>query len=216
MLTPRLYTLYFLFLQFFCCIILVLGHPLFFWGVSNRSFIKGQNNILYSQWWTQSIVKNYKQINRRFKTDGWNSKMDVQCAKPMPVTNQIEYGSTRTSTNQIGLTTSLNMRLFHSFHTNHVKHAGTKFHTCQKCFPNQFSHSNRRDATVSSVIHWIPNLETFNSTTHMPPQILETLYSTTYMQWNNGAKDDLLFPHNTDTYNTNLLGIDPSSWGSQL
>ena len=37
-----------------------------------------------------------------------------------------------------------------SHQTNYITHAGTKFQTSEKCFPNQFCHPNEREAAFSN------------------------------------------------------------------
>ena len=56
-----------------------------------------------------------------------------------------------------GLIVFKNVGILHSSQTNHIIHAGTIFHTVDRCFPNQFLQAKRRELTVFGITHWIPN-----------------------------------------------------------
>ena len=50
-----------------------------------------------------------------------------------------------------GLIVFKNVGILHSSQTNHIIHAGTIFHTVDRCFPNQFLQAKRRELTVFGI-----------------------------------------------------------------
>lgn len=78
--------------------------------------------------------------------------------KTQPKTNQTRFETTRTPTGQEISPHPQKARLFHSFHINHIKYAGTRFHTSEVCFPNHFLQPNNRGTIVKCITHWILNI----------------------------------------------------------
>lgn len=86
----------------------------------------------------------------------WKSRMEVHCIRPqiwdhsnkVPISKYFKWSR--------GLTISSNVRVLRSFQINHIRQVSIKFQIFEECFPNQFLHANRKDATVSSITHWIP------------------------------------------------------------
>lgn len=92
---------------------------------------------------------------------------------------------------------SSNIWPFRSFHTNHTKQAGTRFHTSDKCFPNQFLQPNNNSATAEGITNEF--------------QITGKFYSKEHQQHHSGLINDSLFPQSTNTYNSKPLVWAPSS-----
>lgn len=74
-----------------------------------------------------------------------NSKRECQFVKPNTRAQSIRLLISKNSNWALDLSESLKIWLFRSFHNSHIQHNGTKFHTSNEWFPNQFLHPNKRD-----------------------------------------------------------------------
>ena len=86
-----------------------------------------------------------------------NSIIEVYCVKP-----HARYQSNRVQINSdckysSNISTSSNVWQFLYFHTIHMMHASTRFHTSEECLPNQFLQPNKRDSTVNGITKWTWN-----------------------------------------------------------
>ena len=85
-------------------------------------------------------------------------KKKVQLVKPHVRDQSNKVWSSKDFNWSIDLSISSTMRLFHSFHTNHITHVDTRFYTFKECLPNQFQQPKRKDATLSGNTQWIPKI----------------------------------------------------------
>ena len=110
---------------------------------------------------TMMNTKYLKQLHANQKeilVECWKSRMDVHCIRPqiwdhsnkVPISKDFKWSR--------GLTISSNVQVLCSCQIKHVRQVSAKFQIFEECFPNQFLHANRKDATVSSITPWIPNI----------------------------------------------------------
>lgn len=122
----------------------------------------------------------------------WKSIIEVQCVKFQPRDQSNRIVISKDFKWSKGFSTSSKVRLFHFFHTNHIRYPGTKFQTFEECFPNQFCQPNRRVMTLSGITHWILNI--WNTTFHSTKANSQC------------KKRCTINSHNADTYNIAWLG----------
>ena len=96
------------------------------------------------------------------------------------------------------LSKSSKVRQLCSFQIHHIKHNETKFQMLDECFPNQFHQPKRKSST---------DLER----THGIPKVLKTKLHKRWAFRHNVATNDLLSPHNNDTWCTSQQNQNPYS-----
>ena len=91
----------------------------------------------------------------------WDSKIEEHCVKPHTRDQSKRVWANRTFNWSNELSLSSKIRLFFSFHTSHIKQAGTMFQISKPNLPSQFLQLNSTETTFPSITHWIPNIRIF-------------------------------------------------------
>ena len=125
-------------------------------------------------------------------TDCRKSKIEIHCEKLQIWDHPSKVPTSRDFKRSKGLSVPSKVQVLHSHQINHIRQDGTIFQIFEKCFPNQFLHAKRREATVFGITHWIPN------------NIKTSLHKArANLQW---SKRWSTISHHSNTSNTNWLG----------
>ena len=85
--------------------------------------------------------------------------MEIHCVKPQILDYWNKVPISKDFKTSANLTVSSIVWVFCSYQINHIRQAGTIFQILEKCFPSQFHHPKRREATIFDINHWIPNIK---------------------------------------------------------
>ena len=139
---------------------------------------------------TMMNTKYLKQLHANQKeilVECWKSRMEGHCIRPqiwdhsnkVPISKDFKWSR--------GLTISSNVQVLCSCQIKHVRQVSAKFQIFEECFPNQFLHANRKDATVSSITPWIPNIR-------------KTSLHNTWAKWQWSKRWSTVFPSQQHSY----------------
>ena len=104
------------------------------------------------------MVKTLCYTNTRDMNGRRKLEMEIHCVKPQILDHWNKVPISRLQNICKSQVSSI-VRVFHSCQTNHIRQAGTIFQILEKCFPSQFLHPKRREATIFDISHWIPNIK---------------------------------------------------------
>ena len=116
--------------------------------------------IIEVQWIYDSKLTALKKIQTNQKerqTELRNSNKEWQCINPQIRDHSNKVLSSKDFTQSTSLLDSSKVQASRFFQINHIRHAGTIFHTFEVWLPNQFHHVERRETTFFGITHWTPN-----------------------------------------------------------
>ena len=114
--------------------------------ISNKNLLMKKQE-LYVHDDEQYLKQLQSNQHEELKRELGNQKIEVQCVKPQTRDQSKRVLISKDFKWSKSLLTSSQVQLFRSFHTNHIRHNGTKCQTSKECFPNQFHQPNRREMT---------------------------------------------------------------------
>ena len=130
---------------------------MYYFEIANiyRSFIEKKEHRFH---YDEHSVLEENTYNSRSKTTNYRkSKMETHCIKLKIQANWKNYQKLEIL-RDLKVSLSSRVWILHSCQINHIRQAGTIFQIVERCFPNQFLHAKRWEATIFDITLWIPNI----------------------------------------------------------